>query len=92
MIQFKPVTKQDGNRYSFDLKGMTEMNRIEIKSETTVPAKEAGLPNWLGFLRSDSPCKLVSFFVRGMDKVFGVPVDFCPYGVGIDRIKVGEGL
>ncbi len=82
--------KKEG--YCYDLEGITEINCIEIESEVTVPAKEAGVPKIFGFLRSDSLCKPISLFVRGMEKVFDQCWDFNPRGIQIDRIMVGEGL
>ncbi len=90
--QALPLEKRGGNAYFFSLKGITEIDKITVISDTVVPAKVAGVPEILGFLRADSPCKPVSLFVRGMDKLFGIRWDFCSYGAWIDRITVGEDL
>jgi len=86
------LEKKGGNAYCFSLNGITEIETITVTSDVSIPAKSAGLPEFLGFLRADSPCKPVSLLVRGMDQLFGVRWDFCSYGVWIDRITVGEGL
>ncbi len=90
--QLLSLEKRGGNAYCFSLNGITEIDRITVTSETTVPAALAGVPEIFGFLRADSPCKPISLFVRGMDKLFGLRWDFCSYGIWIDRITVGEDL
>ena len=87
-----PCVKRGGNAFTFSLEGISVIDRIEIDCETRVPAKTAGLPKWLSWLRADSPCKPVSFFVRGIDKLFGLGWDFCSYGIRIDRIMLEEEL
>ncbi len=90
--QVLSLEKRGGNSYCFSLNRITEIDRITVTSDTTVPAKMAGVPGIFGFLRADSPCKPISLFVRGMDKLFGLRWDFCSYGIWIDRITIEENL
>lgn len=86
------LEKRKKNVFCYSLDGITELNQIVIESDTEAPAASLHLPSFLSFLRADSSCKPVSLFVRGLDRLFGIRLDFCSYGVFIDRIVIGEGL
>lgn len=84
--------KQGGNTLVFALDDISVIEQIQLECVTRVPAQAAGLPEWLRWLRADSPCKPVSLFVRGMNRLFGTEWDFCPYGIWIDRLVLEEEL
>lgn len=87
-----PLERTTENTYEFSLQGISRIDRLEIDCKTVAPAKQGGLPAIFRFLRADSPCKPVSLFVRGMDQLFGLPLDFYPYGIWVEEIRLEDGV
>ena len=83
--QVMPCVKQGSSFYTVSIEGISEIRSITMTCPTAVPAKQNGLPSFLFWLRADSPCKPVSLFIRGMDKLFGAGWDFCAYGAAPER-------
>lgn len=77
-----------GNTYYFILDSMDEVNVIAIDAPLMYPAQESGIPRIFTFLRTDSNCKPISYFVRGMRKLFGINLDWRGFGIDLDHLKI----
>lgn len=74
--------------YYFHLGEIEKIEEITLVSDLVCPAEQAGLPQWTSFLKADSPCKPISYLVRGMRKLFGIDWDWHRYGIKPDYLEV----
>ena len=78
----------EGNTHYFILDGVDEVNEIALDAPMMYPAQESGVPRIFSFLRTDSNCKPVSYFVRGIRKLFGINLDWRGFGIDLDHLEI----